>query len=194
MTRVALRPLRPDDRARLYDWRNQDDVRRWMYNDHRIAPEEHDRWFDSALAEADAAEPRRIYRVILMDDAPVGLANLYDVERRFGRASWAYYLGEASTRGKGVGAAVEWLMLETAFSVLKLRKLWCEVLVENEAVWKTHLGFGFREEARLRAHVVKDGRPVDVLGLGVLAEEWAALRDASRARLTDKGLFLGEPG
>ena len=72
-----------------------------------------------------------------------------------------------------------------------LRKLWCEVLITNEAVWKLHQKFGFRQEALLRAHVVKAGHPVDVMGLGLLAEDWAAARPAMAERLQRLGYAVG---
>jgi RimJ/RimL family protein N-acetyltransferase len=61
------------------------------------------------------------------------------------------------------------------------------VLVGNEPVWKLHEGFGFTREALFRAHVVKDGAPADVVGLGLLAADWTARREASRERLRSRG-------
>ena len=51
---VVLRTLETADRGRLLVWRNQPEIARWMYSDHPIAPEEHARWFEGALAD-----PRR---------------------------------------------------------------------------------------------------------------------------------------
>jgi len=154
-------------------WRNSPEVSAYMYSDHRISPEEHGRWF-----AAVAGDERRDYRVIAVDGAPVGLANFYDIDRRQGRAAWAFYLADPAVRGKGVGGMVEFLMIERAFGELGLHKLWCEVLASNAAVWKLHLKYGFVQEARLRAHVVKNGEPQDVIGLGLLKDDWATTRPA----------------
>jgi RimJ/RimL family protein N-acetyltransferase len=78
-------------------------------------------------------------------------------------------------------------MIERAFKDFGLRKLWCEVLVANEAVWKLHQKFGFEQEALSRAHVVKAGQPVDVMGLGLLAEDWPRTRPAMVERLVRLG-------
>jgi RimJ/RimL family protein N-acetyltransferase len=86
-----------------------------------------------------------------------------------------------------VGAAVEFAMIDHVFRDLGLHKLWCEVLVENEAVWKLHESFGFRREARYRDHVWKAGRFHDVVGLGLLAEDWARSRGHCAERLAQKG-------
>lgn len=182
MPEVALRPLEPADEDRLYAWRNSPEVATFMYSDRPIARDEHGRWF--AGIEGDN---RRDYRIIAVDGAPAGLANFYDIDRGQGRASWAYYLADPQVRGKGVGGYVEFVMIERAFNELGLRKLWCEVLIGNEAVWTLHQKFGFRQEALLRAHVVKGGQAMDVMGLGLLAEDWTQARPAMVERLVRLG-------
>ncbi len=184
--RIELRPLVPDDRDRLLAWRNSPEVAAYMYTDHAISPAEHAHWF--AGIEGDA---RRAYWVIEMDGAPVGLANLYDIDRRNDRCAWAYYLAEPSVRGKGVGGYVEYLMIEKVFGEFKLTKLWCEVLVSNRGVWRMHQKFGFKEEARFRRHVLKGGVLEDVLGLGLLTEDWAEARPQVRKTLEAAGFVLG---
>ena len=180
--RVELRPLERRDSDRLLAWRNQPEVARWMYSDHQIRPDEHARWFEGALADA-----RRKYWVIEADGTPVGLANLYDIAPEHRRCAWAYYLADPSTRGQGIGSFVEFWVIEHVFGELGLNKLWCEVLIGNEPVWKLHEGFGFVREALFRAHVIKDGAPADVVGLGLLAADWAARRESSRERLKVRG-------
>lgn len=182
---IDLRPLQAEDRDRLLTWRNMPEVSAWMYSDHDISPEEHARWFAGALADA-----RRRYWVIELDGEPVGLANLYDIAPEHRRCAWAYYLASPATRGKGVGAYVEFRVLDHVFGELGFNKLWCEVLIANEPVWRLHESFGFRREALFRAHVVKNGVFADVVGLGLLADDWAAARPASLARLRMKGFDL----
>ena len=179
---VVLRRVAPADSARLLAWRNSPEVAAYMYTDHQISPAEHDRWFDGMAGDAT-----RAYWVIELDAEPVGLVNLYAIDRTHRRCAWAYYLAEPSTRGKGVGAYVELVMLDHVFGPMGLNKLWCEVLVENEAVWKLHESFGFVREALFRDHVRKAGRFQDVVGLGMLRADWEAARPRIEARLREKG-------
>ena len=137
---VTLRPVTADDSARLMDWRNRPEVSAYMYTDHLISPEEHARWFEGAVKAPD-----RRYWIIEMDLDPVGLANLAGIDEARRRCEWAYYLAEPSVRGRGVGAAVEFTVIDHVFAALKLHKLWCEVLMENEAVWRLHESFDDRE-------------------------------------------------
>ena len=185
MTSVVLRPLEGGDSDRLFAWRNRDDVRAYMYSAGLIDRETHDRWFAGALVAAD-----RRYWIIEWDALPVGLANLADISRVHKKATWAYYLADPATRGKGIGACVEYLMIEKVFGECALEKLWCEVLVSNEAVWKLHESFGFKREAEFRRHVVKSDGPHDVYGLGLLKSDWQERRDAARERLMARGFQL----
>jgi len=179
---VRLRDLAPGDSDNLFAWRNLPDIRRWMYTDHEIVREEHDRWFAAA-----SKDPSRKYWIVELDGRPVGLANLADIVPAHRKATWAYYLADAAVRGRGIGAYVEFLVIEHVFSKLKLGKLWCEVLVDNKGVIKLHETFGFQREALFRQHVVKGGEPQDVAGLGLLAADWAAIREETRARLQRHG-------
>ena len=186
---VNLRPLAQTDSGRVHAWRNSAEVAAFMYTDHLISPDEHARWLAGALVD----ETRR-YWIIEDDGAPVGLANLAGIDLGRRRCEWAYYLGEASVRGRGVGAAVEFIVLEQVFGAMGLHKLWCEVLLENEPVWRLHESFGFVREALYRDHVFKQGRFQDVVGLGLLAADWARVREACAARLAAKGYGAADLG
>ena len=179
---IRLRPVTAEDSPRLLDWRNRPEVSAYMYTDHQIAPDEHARWFKSAMSAPD-----RRYWIIELDGEGVGLANLADIDQASRRCSWAYYLAEPNVRGRGVGAAVEFTVIQHVFDDLTLNKLCCEVLVENEAVWKLHESFGFVREALFRDHVWKSGRFQDVVGLGLLARDWANVRAGCAARLAERG-------
>ena len=182
---IILRDLIEDDRRRILDWRNSPDVAAYMYSDHVISQVEHDRWFDGL-----AGDGRRRYWIIEVNGEPVGLANLADIDLTHRRCAWAYYLASPSVRGLGVGSFVEFRVIEHVFGTLKLEKLWCEVLASNEAVWKLHLLHGFEREALFRAHVIKNGDRVDVIGLGLLSQDWTARRDDMAARLRARGFAL----
>lgn len=185
MAKVTLRDLTEADRERLHTWRNSPEVSAYMYTDHLISRSEHDRWFDGL-----AGDPRRRYWVIELDGQPVGLANLADIDTHHSRCSLGHYLAEPSARGQGVGAFVEYWLIEQVFGPLGLNKFWCEVLASNEAAWKLHLSFGFQREALFRQHIRKNGKFEDVVGLGLLARDWPALRPEMKARLEARGFVV----
>jgi UDP-4-amino-4,6-dideoxy-N-acetyl-beta-L-altrosamine N-acetyltransferase len=179
---VTLRPLRRDDGDRVLQWRNSDAVAPYMYSDRQITAAEHAGWLEAALTAAD-----RCYWIIALDGLPVGLANLARIDLQNRRCEWAYYLADPAVRGRGVGQAVEFAVLAHVFETRGLNKLWCEVFLDNTTVWQLHERFGFVREALFRSHVFRDGRPRDVVGLGMLASEWPQARAAALQRFADKG-------
>ncbi len=183
MPDVRLRPVAAQDHDRLLAWRNSPAVAPYMYSDHAITPAEHAAWF-ARIGE----DPSRRYWIIALDGLPVGLANVVDIDRRNRRCTWAYYLADPAVRGLGVGSFVEYWVIEHVFNDLGLEKLWCEVLEDNEPVWRLHMTFGFQREALYRAHVIKGGVALNVMGLGLLRADWeAGERETARGKLAAKG-------
>jgi UDP-4-amino-4,6-dideoxy-N-acetyl-beta-L-altrosamine N-acetyltransferase len=180
---VSLRPLREADSGQVLAWRNSPEVAAFMYTDHVIRPEEHARWLAATLAADD-----RRYWIIELDGAGVGVAHVVKIDRVNRRCEWGFYLADPATRGRGVGACVQFAVIEHVFGALGLNKLWCEALAENGRALSLYERFGFRREALFREHVVKGGRFLDVVGLGLLAAEWVKLSAASAEQLRAKGL------
>ena len=175
---VHLRRLLALDGARVLAWRNSPEVAAHMYSDHAIDEPEHALWLEAALTRPD-----RCYWIIQLDGAPVGLANLAGIDLEASRCEWAFYLADPAIRGRGVGAAVEYLVLSHVFEGRRLDKLWCEVLAANTAVVSLHERFGFTREALFRDHVRKAGVFQDVVGLGLLRREWPKVKAAAEGRL-----------
>ena len=175
---VHLRRLERGDGARVLAWRNAPEVAAYMYGDHAIGEAEHALWLDAALGRQD-----RKFWIIELDQAPVGLANLARLDLAASRSDWAFYLADPAVRGRGVGAAVEYLVLGHVFEGLGLNKLWCEVLAGNAAVVRLHTRFGFTPEALFRDHVRKGGVFHDVVGLGLLRREWAEVKGSAEVQL-----------
>ena len=179
---VHLRRLQGGDRARVLAWRNSPDVAAYMYGDHVISEAEHALWLDAALSRPD-----RCFWIIELDGAPVGLSNLAGIDPAASRSDWAFYLADPAVRGRGVGAAVEYLVLGHVFEDLELNKLWCEVLASNTAVVRLHERFGFTREALFRDHVRKGGVFQNVVGLGLLRREWPGIKATAESQLRRAG-------
>ncbi len=155
-----------------------------MYSDHPISRDEHDSWFDTALAD-----PRRRYWIIERDGRPLGLVNLYAIDWDERKCFWAFYLAEPEVRGQGVGRGVESAVLRHVFEELSLDTLFCEVLAENLAVIRLHESMGFERDALLRRHVRKSDGWHDAVRLRHCRARWLSRRslavragDGSRER------------
>jgi UDP-4-amino-4,6-dideoxy-N-acetyl-beta-L-altrosamine N-acetyltransferase len=181
---IELVPVTEADRWTLFEWRNDPEVARYMYQRDPIERGVHDDWFTRLLAGGD-----RKGWVISMDGLGVGAAFMSGVDLTNRRATWAFYLADSSTRGRGVGGAVEVLVLEEAFTGLGLHKLCCEVLSFNQAVVSMHQKFGFVQEGLLREHWWRDDDWQDVHVLAMFEDEWASRREEMLTKMRSRGLI-----
>lgn len=180
---VSLRPREPTDRPLLLGWRNHPEIRRWMLDDHVIAPEEHAAWF-----ERSGADRTRIDWVIQVDGVACGAAALIDLDVGNRRASWELYVAPDAPKGAGVGTAVEHLVAGYAFERAGLHRLACQVLATNQAALALYTHYGFTADGTLRQHVWRDDAWVDVLVLSLLEHEWPPAASRAAARLADAGI------
>lgn len=180
---IGLRDVLETDSEMLRTWRNLPEISEFMYSTHEISAAEHARWFAAAMAD-----PQRRYWIILLDEKPVGLVNIYEIDIENSRAKWAFYLADPSVRGRGVGSYVEYTTLNHVFRELGLHKLACEVLSLNPRVISMHQKFGFTVDGTLRDQFIRNGEYVDVACLSIMDEEWAEIEPSLRAKLEPRGL------
>jgi UDP-4-amino-4,6-dideoxy-N-acetyl-beta-L-altrosamine N-acetyltransferase len=182
---IELRDIEDDDLERLFAWRNEPEVDRWMYS-HPPSLEQHRAWF-----AAFRADPDRKGFIITLDGRPCGSLTLTGLTSAQRRARWDWYIGDAEARGRGAGRAAQALGLDMAFGRYGLQRVWAEVLADNEVALRAQAAAGFRREGYLRRHAYKHGEFRDVALLAILEAEWAARRTAVLKDLTASGLIGG---
>ena len=151
-----------------------------MYTNNHITKEDQISWFEIVNSAGD-----NYYWIIEYDGKPIGLASITAIDRVLESCYWAFYIGDSSVRGGGVGSGVELFIIEYVFNKLRLNKLRCEVFSFNEKVISMHEKYGFRREAYYREHCYKNGSFQDVVGLALLKKDWERIR-VSFARLIDE--------
>nr|HPM11838.1 UDP-4-amino-4,6-dideoxy-N-acetyl-beta-L-altrosamine N-acetyltransferase [Paludibacter sp.] len=179
-----LRAVRLDDRVKIYDWRNSPDVARYMYSDHQISKEEHERWFDAAIKD-----PRRKCWVIVYNKEEVGLVNLTDIDAANKRGCYASYIVREDLRNRSIGTLAEYYILRYFFEDLGFNKICAEVFTFNRAGINVHKSLGFQEEGLFRQHRIKNGEFADVVALAMLRSEWDEKKPEIENKLKTKGLL-----
>jgi UDP-4-amino-4,6-dideoxy-N-acetyl-beta-L-altrosamine N-acetyltransferase len=164
-----LRSLKASDRDLLFRWRNSDSVRAYMFTDHLITREEHDRWFDHVQKDPSAA-----CFVFECNGKPVGIANFtgLDADKK---CSWGFYLGETDVPS-GSGSALARRALQYAFDKLGVEKIVGEVFAFNERSIKLHKKCGFEMMETLRSYKIKNGQPQDVIRFQLTRQAWDHVR------------------
>tara|TARA_B100002003_G_scaffold100166_1_gene93260 strand:- start:295 stop:894 length:600 start_codon:yes stop_codon:yes gene_type:complete len=168
MTTVILREITKCSdlqKTAVRDVRNQLSTRKSMYTEHEIALDEHLGWVKRLQSDI-----RQIVFVVLVDDAVSGVVSVNAIDRLHKKSDWAFYLDE-NVRG-GLGAALEYTLINFVFEKLSIEKLNCEVIEINASVVKLHKKFGFVEEGFRRENIEKDGKRIGVFFLGLTKTDW----------------------
>ncbi|MEY4254829.1 MAG: hypothetical protein RLZZ141_56 [Pseudomonadota bacterium] len=181
---VELQPVSEDDRDRLFGWRIDPTVDRWMSDPFAPDRDLHDFWFDHFITSPDCAG-----WIIVCSGEPVGFLSLKGLSSPSRGAEWGWYVASLSARGRGVGRAAQALGLDLAFDVYGLERVWAQVLADNDVALRAQAASGFRREGYLRHHLFKLERFHDVVVLGILANEWKLIRERVMLSLVRSGLI-----
>lgn len=172
-----LRAIQESELELMRSWRNAPTVRANMYTRHEISSSEHRAWWERIRQREDQQ-----YFMYENGDAPLGIVAFTSIDRVNSNSSWAFYASPDAPRG--TGARMEFLALEHAFSTMQLYKLYCEVLAFNTSVIRLHQKFGFQIEGTFRKHHKIDDDYVDIIRMGLFADEWTSKRNQMLAKLT----------
>jgi len=161
-------PLEEDNLELVRNWRNQEEIRNFMFTNHIISQEEHRTWYNRIKKN-----PSVEYWIFSEDDAKkAGLVYLYNVDLINRLAFWGIYIGDLSLNNKGIGSKVQFAVLDYVFIKMALNKLSCEVFTFNNKALHFYKKFGFVEEDLFKQQVFRDGQHYDVLRLTMFRDDW----------------------
>lgn len=181
MNDISLSILQEGDIELIRKWRNSKDVYTYMYTEEEITKEQQKLWFNKIKNDKTS-----IYWIIEYKGQKLGLASLTGINQSLKSCFWHFYIGELSFRNSGIGAKVEFKIINYVFYKLMLNKLRCEVLITNSSVIKMHEKFGFRRESYLREHCIKNNEKIDAVGLSILKTEWSLISENIRKKIYGK--------
>ena len=169
--RLYLRGLSLEDAEGAYpEWLNDEDVCRG--NGHHLFPygrEQAREFIRSTWNDRSAVTLAMVLREGQRHIGNVALQHIHPVHRT---AEFAILLGDRECWGKGYGREAGLLLCCHGFRALQLHRVGCGTFADNEGMPGLARALGMKEEGRRRQAVWKDGRYVDVVEFGVLAEEF----------------------
>lgn len=175
--KVILRPIETGDYLAIFE--NIQDVNIALYNGvpFPYSQEAARRFIEKMLKKM--RQGKRLQMAILekMSGRMVGLIGLKFHRNDGPVASLGYWMGE-NFRSRGYMGEAMGLMLEMAFSKLKLEKLQARVYLPNLISARLVEKFGFQVEGVLRKQIQRMGVVMDAAVYGLLKEEY--LRAKSR--------------
>jgi len=188
--KVRLRPRREDDLPHYVRWYNDPDVRRWLHiseDQPSTLESERDRFLPRGEGSGTG------WTIETIEAKPIGSLGLIAIDRVHGRAMLGVSIGEKGHWNQGNGTEAIRLALAYAFEELGLRRVELITDEDNERGIRCYEKCGFVREGLLRSHRLRYGRPINMLVMGVLDEEWHAGRKSDPGPSgTGLGVHAGE--
>ena len=162
--KAGVRPMVHTDMERVLAWRNHLEVRRYMYTQHEITPDEHQRWFERARQD-----PHKHLLIFEAENQALGFVSFSELGSG-GVADWGFYT--APDAPKGSGRELGRSALDHAFNDIKLHKVCGQAIAYNERSIRFHQSLGFQQEGALRDQRFDGERYHNVICFGLLSHEW----------------------
>lgn len=134
--RIFLRPMTREDSSFIVSWRNDPEIKKWMFNQRPLTIEEHLKWFEKP-------KPDRLDYVICdkENSLPIGTVNFINMEAK--RAEAGKMLGDKNYWGGGFAREAFSLWLNAGFKILKLQTIYVKTMTANTANIKLNEKLGF---------------------------------------------------
>ena len=174
-----LRPLQESDLSLILSWRNAPVVRQAMYSQQEISMEEHQAWFQHMQSD----DSKQWFLYLCPDDVLSGVVYFTELNAIQASAFWGFYANPEATPGTGMRMVLD--ALDQAFDELGVQKLNADVLTSNPRSLEMHKRVGFSEEGCFREQFFNGEQRIDVIRLGMLANEWPKFRIALQARVAE---------
>lgn len=169
---VTLRALTREDMPALWRWSSDVEYVLLIGDDppHPRTLQSWHEWYDDEIASS-----RRVGKQVFAidhEDMLIGTCGLYNVDPFNQACELGITIGERDCWNKGYGREAIGLLLDYAFRLRGLRRIWLGTLGNNERALRCYRACGFQEEGRLRAHLWSNGEYVDSIIMGLLKSEW----------------------
>jgi RimJ/RimL family protein N-acetyltransferase len=171
--RVQLRPVKRSDISYFLRWFNDPEVIQYLGLYLPMTEMAEEKFIENTGTEK---VPSRVLFVIeaLTDEAavPIGNISLGGINSKDHFATFGIAIGDKDYWSKGYGTEAMKLMVKYGFEQLNLHRISSNAIAFNERSIRMHLGVGFKEEAREREAVYKNGKYYDHVAFGLLKTEW----------------------
>ena len=157
--------LSSEEREMVLNWRNHEDIRKWMYSDNIISLNEHINFIDQLVENTN-----NFYWVVKNKDG-IYFGTIY-LNRTDFKNKHAYIGIYANPYNeiKNKGYLLIQSIKSLAFEIAGLHTLKLEVIDNNQKAINFYKKSGFAEEGRLKEFVFKDEQWHDVIFMGIIKD------------------------
>lgn len=138
-SRTVLREVEETDLQLMVEWRNAPENKKHFFTDITLTLDIQKKWFKK-IRENVAQK----FFVIDFDGKPIGTIALNKIDLRVGRAEIGNVLiGDRSKRRQGIAKEAVISLINYAFHLLNLTKIYVEVFADNKSAVKLYESCGF---------------------------------------------------
>ena len=163
---ATLRPITVDDSEITFRWRNSSRAR--LLQRGATTVDEQSTWIASKLKSDE------LNFIIEYENRPVGMIALLDINSLHKSVQMGRLLvGEEEFVGKApVAFEADLMLCDYAFDVLKMHKIYGDIMEDNHGMIKTRLYLGYKQDGILRDHYVYDGVYKNTVAVSILEDEY----------------------
>ena len=167
--RLFLRPLGWTDAERVLGWiNNKEIVSNFQFFTSKFTIEEEIRYI---LMMTDSPSDL-LLGVVTKDGELIGTCGLHEIDFKNDTARLGVIIGKKEHWNKGYAGEAIRTLIDWAFSVMNLHKIYLNVFVTNKKSVHLYNEIGFQKEGKLRAEYKIRGEYVSMFRMSILKEDW----------------------
>ena len=165
MVEVRIRKFLKKDIRKKVRWINDSDNNEFLHYDLPLDFTRTVEWYDK-----NKKNKNRYDMIIEYNNIPVGVIGIINIDKKKGE----YYitLGEKDYKRRGISFIASGLILDYAFNVLNLEKVWLCVDEDNVAARNLYEKVGFRLEGLLIKDIYFKNKMINRCMYGICRDEW----------------------
>jgi len=126
-----------EEKKMVLKWRNDEDIRKWMFTQEKITLDEHLNYIESLKTRDD-----RLYFLVKKEKQSIGVIDFTNIDFKNKSAEFGVY---AKPNLKGMGNILMSSIIDYAFRILKVETLISKVFEENVSAMKLYKRYNFKK-------------------------------------------------
>lgn len=171
MNNVILRRLIEADTENVVKWRNSDFVRRNLFTQTELTPQQHLKYFENVVKAGKCAQ----YIIEVSENGvhyDIGTVFIKNIDKQNQKGEFGIFIGEENFRGKGYSLPATKNILKIAFSELELNRVYLTVMADNNTAISTYEKSGFIKEGIMKEDFLRYDGFVDIVIMGITKKMW----------------------
>ena len=170
-TLVNLRAPDMDDLERNTRWVNDREVTRYLVLRYQMPGLAEENWLRERCSSAPSYH-NTFFAIETKDGRHIGNTNLFNASPENRSAEAGIMIGDKEYWARGFGTDAMRTLLGFGFGEMNLHRVHLIVYAFNERAQAAYRKCGYREEARLRQHIFREGAYHDVVVMSILRGEF----------------------